>query len=66
MKQKDFINQLSPLVVTSWKSKNVILPSVAIAQAAFESNYDNGTVALQANNLFGILANGWAASQCFL
>jgi hypothetical protein len=66
MKPQDFISQLSPLVVTSWKSKNVIIPSVAIAQAAFESNYDNGTVALQVNNLFGILANGWAASQCFL
>jgi hypothetical protein len=66
MKPKNFIDIIAPLTVASWKSKNVILPSVAIAQASLESHYNDGTVAQQANNLFGILANGWSSSKCFL
>jgi hypothetical protein len=66
MKPKDFIDKIAPLITASWKSKKVILPSVAISQASLESHYNDGTVSQQANNLFGILANGWPASKCFL
>jgi hypothetical protein len=66
MKPKDFIDKIAPITVASWQRKNIILPSVAIAQAALESHYNDGTVAQQANNLFGILAHGWPASQCYL
>jgi len=66
MKPLDFIDKIAPLSVASWKSKNVILPSAAIAQASLESHYNDGTVSQQANNLFGILANGWSSSKCFL
>jgi hypothetical protein len=66
MKPKDFIVKIAPLSTASWESKKIILPSVSIAQASLESHYNDGTVAQQANNLFGILANGWPSSKCFL
>jgi hypothetical protein len=66
MKPIDFFEKVAPLIVSSWQSKNVVLPSASIAVASLESYYDNGTVAQQANNLYGILSNGWPASKCFL
>jgi uncharacterized FlgJ-related protein len=65
MKPKDFINKVAPLIVESWKRKNVILPCVAISMASLESNYNDGTVAQQTNNLFvywqmdGLLQNAF-------
>lgn len=46
-------------------AKYGVLASVSIAQAILESGWGTGTVAKCANNLFGILANGWTPPKVY-
>ena len=57
VKTDNFINKIAPLAVQDMAKTNV-LASLTIAQAILESAWGESELAVKANNLFGIKANG--------
>ncbi len=65
MTTQEFIDKIKWRVVRSTQ-KTALFPSVAMAQAILESSSGNSTLALNANNLFGIKAySGWSGGVVY-
>lgn len=54
--QMKFINSIKKSAINNYYDSN-ILPSITIAQAILESNWGKSSLAIEANNLFGIKAD---------
>ena len=57
-KQITFLNKLAPMAVRDWNNSHIVIPSITIAQGIHESGWGTSELAVKANNLFGIKANG--------
>ena len=57
--REDFHEFVGQIARRDWQDRNIILPSVVIAQAAIESAVGTSELAVNANALFGIKLNGW-------
>lgn len=62
MTNDDFIKQIANIAVKDWNDRQIMLPSVVIAQAILESAWGKSEMAINANALFGIKANGWTGA----
>ncbi len=54
-----FIEVVGKIARKDWLERNILLPSVVIAQAVKESAWGTSELARKANALFGIKRNGW-------
>lgn len=57
--QEDFMKYVGGIAVRDWEQRQILLPSVTIAQAIKESAWGTSELARNANSLFGIKKNGW-------
>lgn len=55
----EFINFVAEIAQRDWIDRKLVLPSVVTAQAIKESAWGKSELAVNANALFGIKANGW-------
>lgn len=55
----EFINFVAKIAQKDWLNRKLVLPSLVIAQAIKESAWGKSELAVNANALFGIKANGW-------
>lgn len=60
MSTEKFIEKIADIAVSDWAERQIMLPSVVIAQAILESASGKSELAVNANALFGIKKNGWA------
>lgn len=61
MKPNDFIAKIAPAAIRDWQASGVSA-ALTIAQAILESNWGTSTLAVRANNLFGVKGTGPAGS----
>ncbi len=55
----EFINFVAKIAQKDWLNRKLVLPSRVIAQAIKESAWGRSELAVNANAIFGIKANGW-------
>lgn len=64
MTREEYLNWLAPRVVLDSLNRN-LLPSFRIAQGCFEPAYGTTSLALEANNLFGVKDNDQWQGKCY-
>lgn len=59
MSRAEFIEFVGEIAARDWQERQIMLPSVVVAQAMKESGCGTSELAQKANALFGIKQNGW-------